>query len=252
MANIVLSSAGKIFSIGQAIKRAVATDRRNKKEFRGIVTCVDRVYSILGCVREKTHLIQHPVMNDTLDDLANSLEEALDLINDCQGRNAITRLLKAGETAKELRRVKDDIDQKLLVGIFAGMVQIFTLTATIQDPQDRRNITQISVITSLQEWGKRIDPRKLVVVHFSAGWCRASRKISPVFADLAKKFRNVVFLEVNVDVYEMESVLTAFSVNGVPTFVFMKWGYVKDRVIGADKEVLEEVLEEQAVVSGFA
>lgn len=147
MAGIALSGAGKILSIGQAIKDAVATDRRNKKEYRGILTCVDRVYSILWCLRENTHLTQHPVMNDTLDDLANSLEEALDLIYDCQGRNAITRLLKAGDTAKELRRVKNDIDQKLLVGMFAGMMQIFTLTATIQDPQGRRNIAQISVIT---------------------------------------------------------------------------------------------------------
>ncbi|CAO2142796.1 unnamed protein product [Urochloa humidicola] len=115
MADIVLSSAGKIFSIGQAIKSAVATDRRNKKEFQGIVTCVDRVYSIMWCLRERTQLTHHPVMNDTLDDLANSLEEALDLIDECQGRNAITRLLKAWDTAKELRRVKDDIDQKLQV-----------------------------------------------------------------------------------------------------------------------------------------
>lgn len=146
MAGIALSGVGKILSIGQAIKDAVVTDRRNKKEYRGILTCVDRVYSIL-CLRERTQLTQHLVMNDTLDDLANSLKEALNLIYDCQGRNAITRLLKAGDTAKELRRVKNDIDQKLLVVMFAGMMQIFTSTATIQDPQGRRNIAQISVIT---------------------------------------------------------------------------------------------------------
>jgi disease resistance protein RPM1 len=103
----------------------------------------------------------------------------------------------------------------------------------------------VITVNSLQEWGKQIDPRKLVVVHFSAGWCRASRKITPVFADLAKKFQNVVFLKVDVDVDEMETVAKEFSVEGVPTFLFMKGGSVKDRVVGADKEELEEVLEEQ-------
>lgn len=101
----------------------------------------------------------------------------------------------------------------------------------------------VITVNSLQEWGKQIDPRKLVVVHFSAVWCRSSRKMSPVFADLAKKFRNVVFLKVDVD--EMETVAKEFSVEGVPTFLFMKGGYVKDRVVGADKEELGEVLEEQ-------
>ena len=103
----------------------------------------------------------------------------------------------------------------------------------------------VITVNSLQEWGKQINPRKLVVVHFSAGWCGASRKITPVFADLAKKFQNVVFFKVDVDVDEMETVAKEFSVKGVPTFLFMKGGSVKDRVVGADKEELEEVLQEQ-------
>ncbi|OEL26061.1 Disease resistance protein RPM1 [Dichanthelium oligosanthes] len=103
----------------------------------------------------------------------------------------------------------------------------------------------VTRVNSLQEWDKQIDPRKLVVIHFTAEWCRPSRRMTPVFADLAKKFRNIVFLKVDVDVDEMNTVATALSVEGVPTFLFMKGGYVKDRVVGADKEELEEVLAEQ-------
>lgn len=102
----------------------------------------------------------------------------------------------------------------------------------------------VITVNNLEEWGKQIDPRKLVVVNFFAEWCRASRKINPVFADLAKKFPNVVFLKVDVD--EMGSVAKEFSVDGVPTFLFMKGGRIKDMVEGADKEGLEEVLEEQS------
>lgn len=63
-------------------------------------------------------------------------------------------------------------------------------------------------VNSLQEWGKQIDPRKLVVVHFSVKWCSPSRKMSPVFAGLAKKYRNVVSLKVDIDVEEMNTVKT--------------------------------------------
>ncbi|CAN6226737.1 unnamed protein product [Urochloa humidicola] len=104
----------------------------------------------------------------------------------------------------------------------------------------------VITVNSLEEWGKQIKTRKLVVVHFSAAWCRASRKMSPVFADLAQKYRNVVFLKVDVDVEEMETVATKFSIKGVPTFLFMKGGDIKHRVRGADKEELEDMVEELA------
>ncbi|XP_047072080.1 disease resistance protein RGA5-like isoform X1 [Lolium rigidum] len=104
----------------------------------------------------------------------------------------------------------------------------------------------VITVNSLQEWGKQINPRKLVVVHFSAAWCRASRKMSPVFADLAEKYRNVVFLKVDVGVEEMKTVATEFSIEGVPTFLFMKGGNIKRRVKGADKEKLGGMVEELA------
>jgi thiol-disulfide isomerase/thioredoxin len=94
-----------------------------------------------------------------------------------------------------------------------------------------------------QDWTRQMDPRKLVVVHFTAKGCRPSAKMRPVFSDLAKKFRNVIFWRVDVD--EMEDVASELGVEGLPTFLFMKGGEVKDSVIGADKEELEEVLQEQ-------
>ncbi|KAJ1277117.1 hypothetical protein BS78_05G269900 [Paspalum vaginatum] len=100
-------------------------------------------------------------------------------------------------------------------------------------------------VHSLEEWSKLIDPDKLVVVQFSAEWCPASRKMAPVFSDFAKKFRNAVFLKVDVEADDMDTIAKQFQVKGVPTFVFLKGGNDVDRVIGADKEELEEILEEQ-------
>lgn len=124
------SSVLKVFKAVRGIYAAVATDRRNHKDYRGIMMCVDRVRTIMFCFQGARELATHPVMTLVLDDLAGSLDEALELIQRCQGRKSkIHRLIVARETAKDLRRVEKDIDQKLQMGIFAGVMQQTTTSA---------------------------------------------------------------------------------------------------------------------------
>lgn len=107
----------------------------------------------------------------------------------------------------------------------------------------------VIAIHNREGWMNQIDPDKLMVVDFSTSWCPASRRMAPVFADLAKMYPNVIFLTVDVDDNdEMSTVAKQFGVNGVPTFLFMKGGYVQDRVVGAEKEELEEKLQEHAAL----
>uniref|UniRef100_A0A452ZHP9 Thioredoxin domain-containing protein n=1 Tax=Aegilops tauschii subsp. strangulata TaxID=200361 RepID=A0A452ZHP9_AEGTS len=77
---------------------------------------------------------------------------------------------------------------------------------------------------------------QIVVIDFTASWCGPCRIMAPIFADLAKKFPAAVFLKVDVD--ELKSIAEQFSVEAMPTFLFMKEGDVKDRVVGAIKEEL--------------
>ncbi|KAL5212979.1 hypothetical protein ABZP36_023826 [Zizania latifolia] len=65
-------------------------------------------------------------------------------------------------------------------------------------------------------------------------WCGPCRIIAPVFADLTKKHPNVVFLKVDVD--ELKPIAEQFSVEAIPTFLFMKEEDVKDRVVGSPVE----------------
>ncbi|KAL5203058.1 hypothetical protein ABZP36_014010 [Zizania latifolia] len=98
----------------------------------------------------------------------------------------------------------------------------------------------VIAIHSLDEWTIQIEEansaKKLVVIDFTASWCGPCRIIAPVFADLAKKHPNAVFLKVDVD--ELKPIAEQFSVEAMPTFLFMKEGDVKDRVVGAVKDDL--------------
>ncbi|CAD6271642.1 unnamed protein product [Miscanthus lutarioriparius] len=105
----------------------------------------------------------------------------------------------------------------------------------------------VIAIHSLDEWSIQIEEansaKKLVVIDFTATWCPPCRMIAPVFAELAKKHPSVVFLKVDVD--EMKTIAEQFNVEAMPTFLFMKEGDVKDRVVGAAKEELAKKLQLQ-------
>lgn len=107
--------------------------------------------------------------------------------------------------------------------------------------------SSVIAIHSLDEWSIKIEEaqstNKLVVIQFTARWCRPSRTIAPFFAHLANKFPNAIFLKVDID--EMEDIAQQFQVTGAPIFLFMNGGEVKDRLRGANKEELAEKLELQ-------
>ena len=87
-----------------------------------------------------------------------------------------------------------------------------------------------------EQFTKAAESKKLVVVDFTASWCGPCRFISPIFADLAKKITNAIFLKVDVD--ELAPVSEEFKVEAMPTFLFLKEGKEVDRMVGAKKEEL--------------
>ncbi|KAK3126567.1 hypothetical protein QOZ80_7AG0558560 [Eleusine coracana subsp. coracana] len=117
MADMAFGGVEKIIKIALAIKEAVNTVKHNKKECGGnIEKCVARCTALLKRLEEQTDTMKDQVMHGPLEDVAESLEEALQLVTKCQRKHYVSHLWKAGDMAKELRRVQDDILRKLQVG----------------------------------------------------------------------------------------------------------------------------------------
>ncbi|KAL6647577.1 hypothetical protein ACP70R_015014 [Stipagrostis hirtigluma subsp. patula] len=100
------------------------------------------------------------------------------------------------------------------------------------------------------QMAKEKDAGKLVVIDFTASWCGPCRIIAPVFAELAKKFTNAVFLKVDVD--ELKDVAAEYNIEAMPTFLFFKGGQNIHTVVGARKEELQAKVEEHAHASASA
>ncbi|KAL8166091.1 hypothetical protein V2J09_007590 [Rumex salicifolius] len=110
---------------------------------------------------------------------------------------------------------------------------------------------QVISCHSHQQW-KEIFEResssnKLVVVDFTASWCGPCRMIAPILADLAKKKTDVVFVKVDVD--EVKEVAEEWSVEAMPTFIFLKNGKLVEKVVGANKDLLLATTEKHATMT---
>ncbi len=76
-----------------------------------------------------------------------------------------------------------------------------------------------------------------VVIDFFATWCGPCKRIAPTYENLSKAFTTVKFLKVDVD--ESPELVDKYSIQAMPTFVFLKDGQVVKKVEGADLAGLE-------------
>ncbi|KAJ3674683.1 hypothetical protein LUZ60_005299 [Juncus effusus] len=99
----------------------------------------------------------------------------------------------------------------------------------------------VVVVTSFDHFKQHLNEAKAsnkgVVIDFTATWCGPCRFIGPIFDQLSEKFTNVVFLKVDVD--DRADVAKEYTVEAMPSFVFLKDGAEVDRLVGADKTGLE-------------
>ena len=66
--------------------------------------------------------------------------------------------------------------------------------------------------------------------------------IAPLFQELSESMEDVVFIKVDVD--ENQETAAKYNVSAMPTFVFIKGGEVVDRLMGANPDRLQELINE--------
>jgi L1 cell adhesion molecule like protein len=127
-----VATVEKIVKIRLKIKDAVDTVRHNEDECREIRKRVLRFSAILSQLQQTGLMNDSPAMSGALEDLEESLQHALELVTACQERSSIRRLISAGDLSKQLRRVKDDILNKVMLASFAVNTQATIVLLTVQ------------------------------------------------------------------------------------------------------------------------
>src|ERR1700722_1037039 len=61
-----------------------------------------------------------------------------------------------------------------------------------------------------------------VIVDFYGEWCGPCKRLSPLLAELAKEFSNVIFIKVDADA--LQGVANQNNIRGLPTLIFFKNG----------------------------
>ncbi|XP_059655929.1 thioredoxin H2-like [Cornus florida] len=86
---------------------------------------------------------------------------------------------------------------------------------------------------------------KLIVIDFTASWCRPCGFIEPAINEFAAKYTDVKFIKIDVD--ELMDVAQEFEVQTLPTFVLIKEGVAVDKIVGVKKEELQNKIEKHMV-----
>ncbi|KAD4983165.1 hypothetical protein E3N88_19836 [Mikania micrantha] len=111
--------------------------------------------------------------------------------------------------------------------------------------QPRSDHGEVISIQSLEDWNTRLQnsktSNKLMVIDFWAEWCEPCKAIDPTIQELADRFSDVDFIKIDVD--KLPNVAKTYEVKAMPTFVLLKKGKERDRIVGVKKDELQRMIE---------
>ncbi|XP_030048224.1 thioredoxin-like isoform X1 [Microcaecilia unicolor] len=83
---------------------------------------------------------------------------------------------------------------------------------------------------------------KLVIVNFTASWCMSCRMTAPYYQELSEKYKDILFLQVDVD--DVHGLAESYRIQSLPTFMFFKEGKQVANVEGISTAQLKAKIEE--------
>lgn len=78
------------------------------------------------------------------------------------------------------------------------------------------------------------------MIDFGAEWCGPCKAIAPFFNSLKEKYPEVKFFKLDID--ENQEMARKYKIESIPAFILFKDGLEKDRLVGANKVKLEEMV----------
>ncbi|XP_066337590.1 uncharacterized protein [Miscanthus floridulus] len=170
-----VATVEKIVKIGLKIKDAVDTVRHNQEECQEIRKRVLRFSAILSQLQQTGVMEASPAMSGALEDLEESLQHALELVTACQETSTLRRLITAGDLSKQLRRVKDDILNKVMLASFAINTHTTIVLLTIQaggDPPRRQPEAHLMLLFLQIIVGSSGLPQRIYFINLRMQDCR--------------------------------------------------------------------------------
>ena len=76
-----------------------------------------------------------------------------------------------------------------------------------------------------------VSKNNLLLVDFWAEWCGPCKSMHPVFARMAKKYKQIRFARINVD--NSQDIALRYSVQSIPAFIMFRNGEIVNRMVGA-------------------
>lgn len=95
-------------------------------------------------------------------------------------------------------------------------------------------------INNIQDFTENINNKNLVVIKFSANWCRPCKQIMPFYHYLEKKYDQVIFCEINIEM--CEDICNICNITTIPTFCFFRDGTFLRKECSANEKNLENAI----------
>ncbi|KAG6037826.1 hypothetical protein E4U41_004715 [Claviceps citrina] len=92
-------------------------------------------------------------------------------------------------------------------------------------------------ISSTSEFDNLLRQKPRLVADFTSTYCKPCGFITPKYTQLARQYKSVVFVVVDVD--KNRALAQRYAVTGMPAFLMFRRGRKVDECFGLDEEALE-------------
>lgn len=103
---------------------------------------------------------------------------------------------------------------------------------------------KVAEIETMEAWVDRLQKDKVIVAKFTASWCKPCKEIHPFYKDMAARYDDLIFLEIDVD--EVDDLVQNYSVKVMPTFIVVKNKEEVGRTTGKDEAKLERLVSQHS------